>query len=339
MKNRGQNLIEMAIIFALVVICAVVVLTALGKNINTMFSKSNEQYTEFKPFGSGETISYYDLKGYPVIESTQNNDGSTTFVANGQTVTIPKELADVIDTQGSSGDIMREIAYLIDKYGGDYAGDVPVQVFTGTSFREDDKMTANGRITEVTTNYSTIIQVGDHLVMLQSEDSCLKVDGKECGSGELNRLGDFRLEGDIINGKFVANVERTDEDSKVVKEMSDFKKDQDKLKSDLDKTLASLQADLLKAQTEGNTGNITKIQEKIDKENSDYQTDLNKLTTAYDSKIISLQENNRATITYAVDKTDGYNFTYESMDTSMRGVDRKKLEAWNIDFNETGYNL
>jgi Flp pilus assembly pilin Flp len=340
MRNRGQNLVEMAIIFAVIVIGAVIVLTALGKNINTMFTTSNEEYKTFEPFADATNYDYYDLKNYPEISVTGNADGSSSFTVGDQQVDIPKDLADVIDSQGASGDILREIAYMIEKYAAEYEpDDVPLQVYTGNSSRTDDKMTAQGRVDQVINNFSSIIQVGDHLVMLQSEDACEKVDGKECGDGEFKRLADFRLEGDIIDGQFIANVERTDEDSKVVKEMSHYQKDLDKLQTDLDKDLAKLQEDLDKAIAENDTKDIEKIQEDIAKANAEYQEDLAKLNEDHEEEMGKLDEKNRATVIYDIDTTDGYTFDFVSMETNMRGVDRKKIEEWTIDFEETAYNL
>lgn len=52
MKNKGQNLVEIIIIIALVSLVSVFAFSLLGGNINDILSVSNTKFKEFNPFGT-----------------------------------------------------------------------------------------------------------------------------------------------------------------------------------------------------------------------------------------------------------------------------------------------
>ncbi|MEW5818621.1 MAG: hypothetical protein AB1782_00390 [Cyanobacteriota bacterium] len=110
-KVFGQNLTEIGILIALVALVAILAYTMLGKNINSMISKSETEVSNYQPFGVG-----YDKKdGYPVYKAGELGGSSGTpvisctgghcsidygdFILNG----IPDDFGEIVETSGTSG--------------------------------------------------------------------------------------------------------------------------------------------------------------------------------------------------------------------------------------------
>lgn len=211
MNNRGQNLIEFLLILSLVVVGSIFAFSALGGNLDTMFSKVNN----FDPFNANaqnqgsspnnnqapsnstpytSPVAYTEtISGYPV---DMHADGSASFIVGEKSVTLPKNALDlqnaVFQTTGSSGmtDLVKDIAYLVQSKAADYPdGDVPVTLAYGTGKRSWNEGNA---IYEGNAVANTItLRVGDSIMIYQYDQT---------GSGLNNFAGTFKIEGTVTPG-------------------------------------------------------------------------------------------------------------------------------------------
>ncbi|MGD9581516.1 MAG: Flp family type IVb pilin, partial [Vampirovibrionia bacterium] len=141
-RSRGQNLIEFLLIVALVAIGGIFALTSLGGNVHNLLSGSAAKQAGFDPFnvknqsvesasgGSSVTVvSSQVIDGYSV---DINSDGSVSFAVKGQTVNLPAEdlqlLDTVFETSGSEGiELIKAIAKLIEENKVDGGPDIPIE--------------------------------------------------------------------------------------------------------------------------------------------------------------------------------------------------------------------
>lgn len=133
---------------------------------------------------------------------TQNTDGSYTFAAQGQNVTITSDMANfansVMETTGSSGiqDLVKEVAYMVNATKSDYpASSVPVEVLFGSGNRYYTGLSYSGNATSLANSYT--VKVGNKIVVVQKDQSYT-------GNGTFT--GQYRIEGTIganntFNGK------------------------------------------------------------------------------------------------------------------------------------------
>jgi Flp pilus assembly pilin Flp len=197
MKEKGQNLVEFGVIFALVVIAGILSLTLLGDNVRSMFGLSTEEYKNFKPFGDvasspsdpgslpGETPGGEDpyvIPTDPVIpgsgEITQNPDGSVNLTIGGQDIMLSSSQIDklntVFDTTGSNGmtdTVIAAIEKLIAAHKDEYPGqDVPIEMVFGKGdrYESEDPLSKNygGDATGI---HSIALSVGNHVIVIQKD--------------------------------------------------------------------------------------------------------------------------------------------------------------------------
>lgn len=122
---RGQNLLEMGIIIALVSIVAIIGLSLLGGNIFSMFSQSKDHYSNFEPFGvetssnpvetttiDPKTVSMTSPLSNTTIAGVDvkfNEDGSASFNIDGVDISLSSasvrnfDKMFLVEASGSSG--------------------------------------------------------------------------------------------------------------------------------------------------------------------------------------------------------------------------------------------
>jgi Flp pilus assembly pilin Flp len=179
MQSKGQNITEIAIILALIAILAVSILTLLGDNIKTIFSKSNTRVESYKPFEFGppntnpSTNNPEDTglttEGKPVL----NSDNSVNFTVEGQDFTIPAstmaQLNEVFDTAGSAGvneEILAAMKRLIQAHKDEFAPDkVEIDMIFGQGERGTTDMSVFG---DASLNLA-VLAVGDHMILIQKD--------------------------------------------------------------------------------------------------------------------------------------------------------------------------
>lgn len=225
MKNKGQNIIEFVIILALVIIGAILFLTLLGGNVTSMFSKSNEEVSNYKPFDwkAPNNTTAQNNNSSPVV-STENidgqqvsfhQDGSVSFIAGNQNVSLSKNIVDlqntVTEATGASGvkDLIDIVGYMIEKHQGDFPNqDVPVEVRFGKGFRKDAGG-GNLYIGDASVNITTVM-VGSHFMILQNDQT---------GPEKSEYLGKYTIEGDTGNNSSFS-VNRLDGDKSQASSLS-----------------------------------------------------------------------------------------------------------------------
>lgn len=113
--KSGQNLVEIVIVISLIVICAIFILTILGKTINESISRSSNKYSNFDPYGSKVTNNFNsnnncsglpgttcELAGGSVI--TYNADNTFDILIDNITINgVPNDLTEVLEANGSAG--------------------------------------------------------------------------------------------------------------------------------------------------------------------------------------------------------------------------------------------
>jgi len=198
MKEKGQNLVEFGVIFALVVIAGILSLTLLGDNVRSMFGLSTEEYKNFKPFGDvasspsdpgslpGETPGGEDpyvIPTDPVIpgsgEITQNPDGSVNLTIGGQDIMLSSSQIDklntVFDTTGSNGmtdTVIAAIEKLIAAHKDEYPGqDVPIEMVFGEGQRYDPTDSLNYAGDAAGEIHAVSLSVGNHIILIQKDKS------------------------------------------------------------------------------------------------------------------------------------------------------------------------
>ena len=124
--KKGQNLTELAIILAVIVIAGIAVYSLLGGKVHTIFSKSVDKSKEFVPFGGAVNPVNTKSPVYQLIEPgslggtsdspvTECNSSSCNidfgeFVLQG----IPSDLSQLIETSGTSAG-QKELLSLIEQ--------------------------------------------------------------------------------------------------------------------------------------------------------------------------------------------------------------------------------
>lgn len=104
-RQTGQNLVEFAIIGGLIIVVAIASLSLLGGNISKMFSSSNENMKNFKPYGNNK--SPVNNENSPILEGEHfkyDEHGDLTIKLDTLELSgIPGNFAEYIQTAGSSG--------------------------------------------------------------------------------------------------------------------------------------------------------------------------------------------------------------------------------------------
>ncbi|MEW5819703.1 MAG: hypothetical protein AB1782_05885 [Cyanobacteriota bacterium] len=129
-KYSGQNLIEMIIILAIVVIGSVLILTIFGSNVNKLFSKSNEETKKYKPFDYNNQLTSNNNSNDPQSGDYIYDDNSNlTINLDGLTISdIPGDFYQVLQTSGSSGGT-EKLAEIVAKLAAklEAKGDLPLE--------------------------------------------------------------------------------------------------------------------------------------------------------------------------------------------------------------------
>ncbi|MEW5819505.1 MAG: hypothetical protein AB1782_04885 [Cyanobacteriota bacterium] len=122
MRRKGQNLIELAIILAIVVLAGILVLSLLGKNVNSILENSRQKASEYKPFKYSDVVVNAAGSGYKMPESIGGSpeepktecDNNYCVLDFGDFVLsdIPQNINEVIKTAGSSGGTEKIVALL-----------------------------------------------------------------------------------------------------------------------------------------------------------------------------------------------------------------------------------
>ncbi|MEW5819184.1 MAG: hypothetical protein AB1782_03255 [Cyanobacteriota bacterium] len=190
MFKKGQNLTEFMLILAIVVIGGVLILTIFGKNINTLFTSSNEKSKQYKPFGwDNSSTPNLKITETKVINGQEVNiyeDGSVGFKVENQDVylseNILSNLNEVFETSGSEGvndRIMEALKTVIANNKDTFAPEeVPVEMLFGKGERKS--LTPNYDIkAEGNANAVNIVglKVGDQVVIIQKDQACA---GEQC---------------------------------------------------------------------------------------------------------------------------------------------------------------
>jgi Flp pilus assembly pilin Flp len=206
--QKGQNLVELAIILGLITVVAILALTILGNNIKELYTKSFENASAYKPFewdpqtkrmsgyissnprvitmpeSPGQVASVSNIEGYDV---TIYDDGAAAFNVAGQNVYLTKDIIEkntvLIEGIGADGleNLVKEIAYMIQVHKDEYPnGDVPVEAVYGIGdrFQVTDNYTGTASIN------SLAIAVKDHVVFIQNDQGCVETNrtGSDCTS-------------------------------------------------------------------------------------------------------------------------------------------------------------
>jgi hypothetical protein len=110
--SRGQNIMELVIGVALIAIVAIVALNALGGNIHTMFSKSNDAAKTYKPFAwkpvNNNSSTYTPIvnTGTPAPDNPiQTCTGNTCTIDFGDFVItgLNDNFSEIVETAGTAG--------------------------------------------------------------------------------------------------------------------------------------------------------------------------------------------------------------------------------------------
>lgn len=110
-RIKGQNLVEFAIIFGIIVIIGVIALTLLGKQVNQLFVNSTDKAKKFEPFNfsvnndsNTGNLKAGDLKGTPDNPVRKcNNDVCTIDFGELILTGVPANYNDYIKSNGTSG--------------------------------------------------------------------------------------------------------------------------------------------------------------------------------------------------------------------------------------------
>ena len=192
MKNKGQNLVEICIIFGCIIVVSILALTLLGHNVFSMFDNSANKYLKFKAFPEQSVIASSSNPGSepltpdPIVpgvpstttEVTFNPDGSASLSVSGQNISLSSSvIADlnevfegsIIQTAGSSGmpaEIMAAMQKLIDDHKDEYTGNVPIEMVFGTGTRH-----YNGTYEGNATYNQVALSVGEHKIFVQNDQT------------------------------------------------------------------------------------------------------------------------------------------------------------------------
>lgn len=245
MVNKGQEALEFVLITALVFFGALFSLMIFGDKLAAFFKtdssvaqsatgqpqvlnpsnpiKYNPDYATYSE--NNELISSANPSTIATnnnVDVTINSDGSASFVVGSQNVTIPSsaisDMNVLMGTTGSDGvnKLIDLMAYMIETHAAEYpSGDVPLEIRYGTGTRAldyednepDETYSGTAEVNTVT------IKVGDHLVILQQDQSCFENQGKDpCDSDEMKGMGTHTIDGYIdANGNFNATISSTSE--------------------------------------------------------------------------------------------------------------------------------
>jgi hypothetical protein len=232
MKKRncnGQEAVEFILIAALVFFAALFAMFVFGNKLASFFqndsavaktaglnasvvdSSTPSQYdAEYITSAPAASTPLYapptiNIGGYDVLE---NADGSLSFDAAGQVITIPQEIValqeTVMETTGSSSwlDLVKEVGYMVEKHKAEYPdSDVPVEILFGTGDRSASISGQTAQYFGSATANTTTIKVGNDLVIIQNDQDC-SVTNTFCLFE-----GKFRIEGSLdASNNFTGNV-------------------------------------------------------------------------------------------------------------------------------------
>lgn len=240
--KKGQSLVEFAIILGLVVLVAVMALTLLGGNINSMFASSKTKYEGFKPYG--EKVSIVETSGIRGESSESEGgtdkqtgikslkEGTTTignteitfdktsrtasFSVGGQNIQLSSDvlsnLDTVFETSGSSGlntYIVEAINDIINENKSKYPGqDVPVEISFGNSIRNVAAVGNNsGAQYKGNTAINQVsISAGNNIIVIVNDQNCVPVN-----AFNQSYQGVYRIDGssnlvDKYNGNFSGKI-------------------------------------------------------------------------------------------------------------------------------------
>lgn len=215
MKNKGQSIIEFAIITAVIALGGIFAFTMLGGNIHEMFSSSVEKQKNFDPFdaknqttktttsdkddGSKEIVETKIIGDYSVDMLA---DGSAVMNVDGKTITLSAASFDsmntIMQTSGSEGSLIDIVGYMLKTHAAEYPdSEVPIEISFGDGKRFTDPVGDgtyyNSFISTASVN-TVSVKVKDHLIILSNDHDVNITDGVD---NETQEMGVNRIEGTI----------------------------------------------------------------------------------------------------------------------------------------------
>lgn len=231
--KRGQEATEFVLISILVFFSALLVVFLFGNKISKFFTEqssaskvsknssiainpNNQQKynTEIENYNGSTKTTAGTTSVLPenitMPDITENADGSLSFTAGEQNVTLPSQIKDlsnvVFETTGSSGaqDLIKEVALMIDRYKSEFPdGDVPVEISFGKGTRA---LGYNYETYQGTAEANSIsIQAGNHIVIIQNDQTCIDNQATRQYTNTCSKSGKYRIEGDIQEFKNAYN--------------------------------------------------------------------------------------------------------------------------------------
>jgi len=209
-KDFGQESVEFVILTGLVFLVSIGIILIFGNKLSDFFKNSaamkQSTNTSSAIISSNTSPRYTSTPNAPVAiagyQVTINDDGSASFVVNGQKVTISAEAANlqnaVTQTTGSSGleYLVKEIADMINKHASEYPSQsVPLELVFGPSTKVNTLL--GGKINSYAgtgTASATQIKVGNDFVIIQKDQSS---DCNVLGICDLDLENVYRIEGTI----------------------------------------------------------------------------------------------------------------------------------------------
>lgn len=194
MKNKGQSIVEFVIITAVVVLGGIFTLTALGGNINEMFSSSLYKQKNFNPFNVknqkpantstiiidsdfNEDNDIVETKVIGNYSVDMLDDGSAILSVNGKDITLSAaslaSMDTIMQTTGAEGDLIDIVGYMLETHAAEYPDtNIPIEISFGDGTRYTDPV-GDGTFSYAFTGEASVntvsVRVDDHLVILQND--------------------------------------------------------------------------------------------------------------------------------------------------------------------------
>lgn len=220
MRDKGQSIIEFAVITAVIALGGIFTFTMLGNNINELFFSSVEKQKNFDPFDAKNPTT----QTTPTDENTESKeivetkvignysvdmlaDGSAIISVNGKEITLSAASFDsmntVLQTSGSEGSLIDIVGYMLETHAAEYPDtDVPIEISFGDGTRYTDPVGDgtyyNSFISTASIN-TVSVKVGDHLIIL-SNDQDVIISPYDTNPNEMIEKGVNKIEGTIRPG-------------------------------------------------------------------------------------------------------------------------------------------
>lgn len=105
MKYKGQNLVEILILMAVVIVGAIVILTLLGNNVGNMYSLAVDKVVNFSPFGKQQIATTPGPLGGTSDNPVKQCNSGTCDIDYGEFMLtgVPDNFGEFVQSSGSSG--------------------------------------------------------------------------------------------------------------------------------------------------------------------------------------------------------------------------------------------